>query len=169
MRDTQPMGLKYHAFFCCCTLFGSYPMSVVFILSYWKLPWGEFFREKRRVKSEEKRKNKNFSQKQGVGSSEGSLPLGEGSSRLCETDEGWDAVSSMNGRGGGMPRPHEFHTQKQSGVSLPACRGCAGHNPTQGSLFSVPLTSTSFFTAQLSSAGASERAAGPTMLRRRCI
>ena len=38
MRDTQPMGLKYHAFFCCCTLFGSYPMSVVFILSYWKLP-----------------------------------------------------------------------------------------------------------------------------------
>ena len=38
MRDTQPMGLKYHAFFCCCILFGSYPMSVVFILSYWKLP-----------------------------------------------------------------------------------------------------------------------------------
>ena len=113
------------------------------------------------MKSEEKRKDKNFSQKQGVGSSEGSLPLGEGSSRLCETDEGWDAVSSMNGRGGGMPRPHEFHTQKQSGVSLPACRGCAGHNPTQGSLFSVPLTSTSIFTAQLSSAGASERAATP--------
>ena len=75
------------------------------------------------MKSEEKRKDKNFSQKQGVGSSEGSLPLGEGGSRLRETDEGWDAVSSMNGRGGGMPRPHEFHTQKQSGVSLPACRG----------------------------------------------
>ena len=37
------MGLKYHAFFCCCTLFGSYPMSVVFILSYWKLPWRSFF------------------------------------------------------------------------------------------------------------------------------
>ena len=42
---------------------------------------------------------------------------------MRETDEGRDAVSSMNGRGGGMPRPHEFHTQKQSGVSLPACRG----------------------------------------------
>ena len=123
MRDTQPMGLKYHAFFCCCTLFGSYPMSVVFILSYWKLPWGEFFREKRRVKSEEKRKNKNFSQKQGVGSSEGSLPLGEGSSRLCETDEGWDAVSSMNGRGGGMPRPHEFRKNFRRGVCLPCVGG----------------------------------------------
>ena len=43
MRDTQPMGLKYHAFCCCYTLFGSYPMSVVFILSYWKLPWGCVF------------------------------------------------------------------------------------------------------------------------------
>ena len=40
MRDTQPMGLKYHAFFCCCTLFGSYPMSVVFILFYWTAPQG---------------------------------------------------------------------------------------------------------------------------------
>ena len=37
------MELRYHAFFCCCTLFGSYPMSVVFILSYWKLPCGGVF------------------------------------------------------------------------------------------------------------------------------
>ena len=26
-------------------------------------------------------------------------------------------------RGGGMPRPHEFYTQKQSGVSLPCVGG----------------------------------------------
>ncbi len=29
--------------FCCRTPYGSYPMSVVFILSYWKLPFGVVF------------------------------------------------------------------------------------------------------------------------------
>ncbi len=29
--------------FCCRTPYGSYPMSVVFILSYWKLPLGGLF------------------------------------------------------------------------------------------------------------------------------
>ena len=42
MRDTKLIELKYHALFLDCTLFGSYPISVVFILSYWKLPEGAF-------------------------------------------------------------------------------------------------------------------------------
>ena len=51
-----------------------------------------------------------------VGTSEGSLPLGEGGCPLGQTDEGREAVTAWHCRGGGMPRPLEVYTQNRRGV-----------------------------------------------------